>query len=206
VILALLAVLAALAAIPGTRDAALRVTGRGLVAHDELAHADVIVIANDADGAGALEAADLVHEGFASRVAVFGRPESIAARAFARRGIPYQDSAATAMDELRALGVKAVERIPQPVAGTNDEGEALPGWCRRKRYHVVIFVSSSDHSRRTRRVLHRDLRGTPTRIIVWYSHYSSFEPDAWWRTRNGARIAIVEYEKLLLDILRHPLD
>ncbi len=195
----------AAAAIPATRDAALRAAGWVLVAHDQMAHADVIVIANDAAGSGALEAADLFREGVAMRVALFARPESLAEREFAKRGIPYDDSTATAEKELRELGITAVERIPGVVAGTNDEGSVLPAWCRQKRYRTIVFVSESDHSRRTRRVLRRAMRGTSTRVIVWYSRYSTYDPNAWWRTRNGIRIAINEYEKLLLDILRHPL-
>ncbi len=67
--------------------------------------------------------------------------------ALVKRGIPYDDSTATAEKELRELGIAAVERIPGVV----------------------------------------------------------YDPDTWWRTRNGIRIAINEYEKLLLDSLRHPL-
>lgn len=204
-LLGVLVALAAAAAIPGTRDAALRAAGWALVAHDRIAKADVIVIANDADGSGVLEAADLVHEGVATRVALFVRPQTFAAREFAKRGIPYDDSTATAARELLALGITAVERIPGPVAGTHDEGKVLPPWCRERRYHTLVFVSTSDHSRRTRRVLRRALRGTSIHAIVWYSRYSSFDPNTWWHTRNGVRIAIEEYQKLLLDILRHPL-
>lgn len=203
----LLLLIAALAAavIPATRDGMLRAVGWGLVAHDAMAHADVIVIANDADGSGALEAADLVKESIATRVALFVRPQTLAARAFAKRGLPYDDSTSTTAKELRELGVTSVERIPGLVAGTNDEGRVLPAWCREKQYHTLVFVSTPDHSRRTRRVLRRAFEGSSIRAIVWYSHYSSFDPDAWWRTRNGIRIAISEYEKLLLDLLRHPL-
>jgi len=203
--LAALAALAAAAVIPATRDAGLRAVGWGLVARDPLAHADVIVISNDADGSGVLEAADLVHEGIATQVALFTRSPTLAAREFARRGVPYDDSTATAVEELRALGITFVEGIPGPVAGTHDEGKVLAPWCRENQYRTVVVVSTSDHSRRTRRVLHRAMRGTRTRIIVWYSHYSSFDPNSWWQTRNGVRIAIEEYQKLLLDFLSHPL-
>lgn len=200
-----LVTLAAAVAIPSVRDAALRGVGWALVVHDSLAHADVIVVANDADGSGVLEAADLVHEGIAPRVALFVRPQTDVAREFAKRGIPYGDSTAASAKELTELGIASVERIPGPVAGTHDEGNVLVPWCRDKRYHTIVFVSTSDHSRRTRRVLRREMRGTQTHLIVWYSHYSSFDPNTWWRTRNEVRIAIVEYEKLLLDLLRHPL-
>ncbi len=186
--------------------ALLRSVGSGLVAEDPIEPANAIVIANDAEAAGALEAADLVQERIAPHVAVFRRPVSVAARAFAQRGLPYEDSAALAARELRELGVAAVEQILQPVTGTADEGRVLPEWCREQRYRTIVFVSTPDHSRRSRRVLRRATRGQSVRIIVRYSHYSGFDPNAWWHTRSGVRTAITEYEKLLLDILRHPLS
>jgi hypothetical protein len=126
-------------------------------------------------------------------------------REFLRRGIPYVDEAAVTMRQLKDLGVGSVERIPRAVAGTEDEGEALRAWCDQNRFRTVIFVSMRDHSRRTRRILARAMKGHPTRILVRYSRYSPFDPDAWWLSREGIRIEIVESEKLVLDMLRHPI-
>jgi hypothetical protein len=83
--------------------------------------ADVIVIAVDADGAGVLEAADLVHSGIATRVAVFADPPDPIDREFIRRGIPYKDAAARSARQLQLLGVTAIEQIPR-VSGTEAEG------------------------------------------------------------------------------------
>ncbi len=206
ILLTTLAALLAAAAIPATRDAGLRAIGSALVVHDRLTPADVIVIASDADEAGLLEAADLVHEGIAPRVALFMAPQTPAELEFAKRGFPLPDWTRAAVRELGELGVGLVERIPGPVEGTNDEARDLPSWCRARQYRTIVFVSTSDHSRRTRRVLRRTMRGSPTRVILWYSRYSTFDPNAWWRTRGGTRTAIIEGEKLLLDVLRHPLD
>jgi hypothetical protein len=37
-------------------------------------------------------------------------------------------------------------------------------------------------------------------------YYSEFDPDRWWQTRDGARIGLVELQKLLLDLARHPIS
>ena len=58
--------------VPAIRTPVLRAAGWALVITNAPAGpADIIVVAVDADGAGVLEAADLVHEGVATRVAVF---------------------------------------------------------------------------------------------------------------------------------------
>jgi len=77
---------------------------------------------------------------------------------FIRRGIPYEGAAARSFRQLRALGVDTIDHIPRYVAGTEDEGPVLADWCDQHRFRSVVVVSSSDHSRRLRRVLHRSMK------------------------------------------------
>ncbi len=202
---ALIVAIALCCALPAPRALLLRNAGRALVAEDPLQPADLIVIAADAEGAGVLEAADLVRAGFASRVALFADPPDRTDREFIRRGAPWYDAAALSARQLRALGVADIETIPRAVAGTEDEGTALPSWCDQGHYTRIIFVAVPDHSRRVRRVLRRAMHGHPTTVIVRYSHYSLYDPEHWWTNRFGVRTEIVEFEKLLLDLVRHPL-
>jgi len=179
------------------------------VAEDPLGPADVVVVATGADGAGVLEAADLLGRGVAPRVAVFADPpDPVVDREFLRRGVPYEDAAARSVRQLRALGIgtNAIEEIPRAVAGTEDEGRAIPAWCRDRRFHSVVVVTTSDHSRRLRRLLRRSMQGQATRVGVRASRYSQFDPDRWWSTREGARTGIVELQKLLFDVVRHPIS
>jgi len=55
-------------------------------------------------------------------------------------------------------------------------------------------------------VFRRSLRGHPLSVVVRSSRYSSFDPDRWWETRGGIRTEIVELQKLLLDLARHPMS
>jgi len=192
--------------IPPVHRALLRAAGWALVASDAPRHADVIVVAIDADGAGVLEAADLLRGGIAPRIALFSDPPDRIDQEFIRRGAPYYDLAAVELWQLHALGITSTELIPRSVAGTHDEASVLPQWCTQKGYHTVLLVSTTDHSRRMRRVMRRALQGQRTRVIVVYSRYSQFNPDAWWQTRAGTRTELIELEKLLLDVLRHPLS
>ena len=184
----------------------LRAAGRLLVVNEPVDSADVIVLPVDADGGGVLEAADLVHSGLSARVAIFEElPDTIVDREFMRRGGKHETAAERSTPELNALGVSNVEQIPTHGSGTEDEGPALAEWCEHHRYRSVVVVSSPDHSRRLRRVLHRATKDHQTKITVHSTRYSLFDPDRWWETHDGIRIEIEESEKLLLDFLRHPV-
>lgn len=193
------------AGIPATRTPILRAAGWALVASDPIAPADVIVVAVDADGAGVLEAADLVHRGISTRVAIFADPPDGVDRELIRRGIPYDDDAERSARQLMSLGVKTVEQIPGSVTGTEDEGRVLSNWCDEHQINSVVVVSHTDHSRRLRRVLHRSMRSRRIKFMIRTAYYSGFDPDRWWESRNGIRTGIVEFEKLLLDVVRHPI-
>ncbi|HKC13905.1 MAG TPA: hypothetical protein VKI41_17910 [Vicinamibacteria bacterium] len=205
--LAVLVLVTAAAAIPAFRSPILRAAGGALVVADDLGPADIVVVAPGADGAGVLEAADLVHAGVATQVAVFADPpDSSVDREFIRRGIPYEDAAARAIRQLRALGVERIQQIPRALAGTEDEGRVLPEWCDQNRFRSVVVVTTSDHSRRLHRVLRRSMKGHETRVTVHPARYSPFDPSRWWETRGGTRTEVVELEKLFLDILLHPIS
>jgi uncharacterized SAM-binding protein YcdF (DUF218 family) len=177
------------------------------VANDGLEPSDIIVIAVDAGGAGVLEAADLVHAGIAPRVAVFagGPPDSVE-REFARRGIAYEGPIPLKLPLLKALGVTAIELIPTAVAGTTSEADALSGWCAQRRFQSIVVVSATDHSRRLRRMLRRAMKNHQTRVIIRPARHSTFDPDRWWETRAGVRTEIIEIQKLLFDVIRHPIS
>ena len=117
---------AAIVAVPSVRKSVLRTAGWALVVSEPVAPADIIVISSDSGGAGALEAADLVQSGIATRVAVFADPPSGDDHEFIRRGLPYEDRAARQIRQLRWLGVTDVVQIPVAEAGTEAENQVLP--------------------------------------------------------------------------------
>ena len=192
--------------ISAIRRPILRTAGWALVVNERVEAADVIVLASNADFAGMLEAADLVHSGVATRVAVFADPPDTVDLEFIRRGIPYEDAAARSVRQLRALGVDTIDQIPRNATGTEDIGRVLPDWCDQQGFRSVVVVSTSDHSRRLRRVLHRSMKGHQTRVTVRSARYFVFDPDRWWESHDGIRTEVEELEKLLFDIVRHPIS
>jgi hypothetical protein len=190
----------------GFRRPILRAAGWMLLVNDPIEPADVIVVTVEADGAGVLEAADLVHSGVAARVAVFGESPDTVEREFIRRGIPYDDTAARSVHQLKLLGLDTIGLVPTYVVGSEDEGPALAEWCDHYKLRSVVVVSTSDHSRRLHRVLHRSMKGHLTRVTIRYSRYSVFDPDRWWQSHVGIRTEVAELEKLLRDVVRHPIS
>jgi hypothetical protein len=197
---------AATAAFPSGWERALRAAGWVLVVHEPVAPADIIVVSLDSGGAGALEAADLVQNGIATRVAVFTDPPSGEHREFIRRGLPYEDAGARQIRQLKSLGVTDILQIRRADAGTEGEGQVLPPWCDQHQFRSIVFVAGRDHSRRLRRVLDRVMKDHTTRVTVQPARYSSFDPDRWWKTRGGVWTEIVEIQKLMLDVVRHPIS
>ena len=55
-------------------------------------------------------------------------------------------------------------------------------------------------------MLDRVMKGHPTRVMVQPAHYSSFDPDRWWKTRDGIRAEIVEFQRLVFDVVPHPMS
>ena len=204
--LAILLVVAIVLAIPALRTPLLRAAGWALVVDEPVEPVDVIVVPLWAGGAGAIDAADLIRQRIANRVAILLGPEKPVESELARRGIVYQSEKADLLELFRSLGVEHVEVIENSATGTESEGEVLPSWCDQRHFQSIIVVSAPDHSRRVRRVLHRSLRGHSTRAIVRSARFSAFDPDRWWETRDGVRTEIVELEKLLLNLLRHPIS
>jgi hypothetical protein len=204
VVVALAAV--AIVAVPSVRERVLRAAGWALVVKEPIAPADVIVVSLHSRGAGALEAADLVRSGIATRVAVFTDPPSGEDYEFIRRGFPYEDAGARQVRQLRWLGVRDVVQIPITEAGTEGEAQVLAPWCDQHEFRSIVFVAARDHSRRLRRVLDRVMEGHPTRVTVQPARYSNFDPDQWWKTREGIRTEIIEFEKLALEAVLHPIS
>lgn len=192
--------------IPSVRHSVLRTAGWALVLEEPLARADAIVVSLDSGGAGVLEAADLVQSGIATKVGVFADPPSGEDQEFTRRGLPYENAGTRQVRQLTALGVRDVIEIPRAYAGTQGMGQALQAWCERHRFRAIVFVAARDHSRRLRRVLDREMKGHLVHVMVRPARYSSFDPDRWWQHRTGIRTQIVELQKLVLEIVLHPVS
>jgi hypothetical protein len=206
IVVVIVAAAVAVVAVPSLWEPVLRAAGWALVVNEPVVPADFIVVSLDSGGAGALEAADLVQSGIATHVAVFTDPPSNEDHEFIRRGLPYEDASAKQIRQLKWLGVMNIGQISRTDVGTEGEGQVLPLWCDQNQFRSIVFVAASHHSRRLRRVLARVMKGHTTHVMVRPEHYSSFDPDRWWETRSGIRTEIVELQKLVLELVLHPMS
>jgi hypothetical protein len=205
-LLAPLVAVALVAGVPWLRTSTLRIVGRALVVNESAGCPDTIVVGVEAHGAGVLETADLARQCVTARVAVFDDPPNAVNREFVRRGLSYEVEAERSIRVLNALGVTSVDRIPRATGGSEDEGRVLPGWCAGRRCGPIVVVTTSDHSRRLGRIMRRAMRSYGAPVTVRSSRHSAFDPNAWWTTRDGVRTWIIEAQKLLFDMVSHPLS
>jgi uncharacterized SAM-binding protein YcdF (DUF218 family) len=167
----------------------LRAAGGFLVRGQDPFHADMIVaLAGDDHGNRIIGAAQLVKEGYAPKVLVSGpeccyghRDSDLAIALAIRRGYP------------------AEWFVPFPIRSTSTAGEAreiLPELGRR---HVgrFIVVTSNYHTRRAGNIFGQLTPRERFRVVAapdW-----AFQPDNWWRSREGQKQCFLEWTKTLAN-------
>jgi hypothetical protein len=104
---------ATIVAVPSVREPVLRAAGWALVVNEPVPSADIIVVSLGSGGAGALEAADLVQSGIATRVAVFTDPPSGEDHELIRRGAPLRGCRCKADSPTEVAWRDGVMQIPQ---------------------------------------------------------------------------------------------
>jgi hypothetical protein len=50
------------------------------------------------------------------------------------------------------------------------------------------------------------MQGHATLVTVRAARFSPFDPERWWESREGTRTQLIELQKLLLDVVTHPLS
>jgi uncharacterized SAM-binding protein YcdF (DUF218 family) len=70
---------------------------------------------------------------------------------------------------------------------------------RRRNVHRVLLVTSDYHSRRAGRIFRAAERtlGGGIEIRMVATPDKEFQPDSWWRSRQGQKIAFMEWTKTL---------
>jgi uncharacterized SAM-binding protein YcdF (DUF218 family) len=145
---------------------------------------DVIVILSDDnyEADRATRAAQLFRSGMAPRILASGRLLR-----------PYAGIEELMQRDLKGLGVPANAIVPVTHRGTNTREEAIAdaqaiaahGWKK------VLLVTSNYHTRRADYIFERTLpAGTELRVIS--APDSDYDPNGWWRTRNGLKRFLYE--------------
>ena len=169
----------------GTRALWLGALGRALVLSESPFQAEaVVVLAGDDTGERILKGAELVKEGHA-RIALvsgpqccYGMHESDLAIPFAvRHGYPQQ----------------WFVPVTSASQSTRDEAQAMVREIERRQIARFLVVTSNYHSARAARVYRALVPAARFRMIS--TSDPRFDPDAWWRTREGEKQFAMEWMK-----------
>jgi uncharacterized SAM-binding protein YcdF (DUF218 family) len=179
------------------RHPLLRLAGNFWVVEDSPQSSDVIVMLSDDNFSAdrAARAAQLFKEGFAPRIVASGR--------YLR---PYASVTELMQRDLtdRNVPQSAVVRFPVHAEGTLEEAEAVSKFLSSHGWKKILVVTSNYHTRRARYIYERTL-GSGSELRVIAAPDSEFDPDNWWRTRQGQKIFLHEIIGYLVAIweLRH---
>jgi uncharacterized SAM-binding protein YcdF (DUF218 family) len=169
--------------------------GSALVYDQGPSKADVaVVLAGDPWGYRLIRATELVKQGYVPRILVsgpagfYGLHESEVAIRFAvQQGFPEE----------------WFVPVPNQTTSTRTEAVDMLNEMRRRRIHSFLLVTSNYHTARARRIYlkaERKMGGGPDlRVVASPDH--DFAPDDWWRSRQGLKMAFMEWSKTVADAL-----
>ena len=174
-----------------TRSWWLPALGWALVRDEGPAKADIaVVLGGDLWGNRIKKGGDLVRQGYVPAALVSGPPgfydehECEPEIAYAvRHGYPAQYFIA----------------FPDEARSTQDEAAMILPELRRRNVHRVLLVTSDYHSGRAGRIFRAAERtlGGGIEIRMVATPDKEFHPDSWWRSRQGQKIAFMEWSKTL---------
>jgi uncharacterized SAM-binding protein YcdF (DUF218 family) len=186
-----LAIAALAVALFFTRTLSLAALGWALVNDQGPAKADIaVVLAGDFWGHRIVKGAELVREGYVPAVLVSGPP-----------GIYGFNESELAIQFAVRKGYPAAWFIPLPhqALSTKDETTAILAELERRRIHNFLLVTSNFHSARAARIFRsaeKHMADAPSfRTVASTDQF--FQPDSWWRDREGRKIFFTEWVKTL---------
>jgi uncharacterized SAM-binding protein YcdF (DUF218 family) len=168
--------------------------GYALIHNESPVKADIaVVLAGDQYGHRIVKAGELVRAGYVPAVLVsgpagaYGLHESDLAIPFAvRQGFPAEWFIA----------------FPNSSLSTREEAAAVLVELRRRKVRSFLLVTSDYHSARARRIFLATERasggGPEMRTVAAPDEF--FQADRWWRTRQGQKVAFMEWSKTVATV------
>ncbi|MFZ0213721.1 MAG: YdcF family protein [Candidatus Acidiferrales bacterium] len=162
------------------RAPVLRLAGGYWVVSAPPAACDAIVILSDDDFTAdrAARAAELYHAGWAPRIVASGR--------WLR---PYASIAELMQRDLETRGVpkQAILPFAHEAPDTLEELKDIRRFVEQHGWKRVMIVTSNYHTRRTRYLAAHVFPGEIA-VLIEAAPDVNYDPDSWWRTREGLKI------------------
>jgi uncharacterized SAM-binding protein YcdF (DUF218 family) len=161
-------------------------SGHLLIHADPLEKADaILVLGGDWKGERVVEACRLMGQGISpvalvsGAMELYGQNEADLAIAYAtRQGCPA--------GSLQPAYLKA--------SSTVEEAEAFRPVVEKRQVHRLLIVTSNYHTARARRIF-RHILPSSVEVRTWAVRDALFDPDSWWRSREGQKSAFYEWSK-----------
>lgn len=164
------------------------------IVEDAPERADAVVVLGGGLDRRPQAAAELLKNGFASRVLVPELRESYAAEL----GVTPSETEVT-IRLLNHFGVSraAIEVLPGPVTSTRDEAEAVRRWVAQHRPKRLLVPTNAFHTRRARYIFDHELRGTGVDSRVLSLRSADDRERTWWRSEY----TMLEFQNELVKLL-----
>jgi uncharacterized SAM-binding protein YcdF (DUF218 family) len=143
-------------------------------------------LAGDGFGYRILKGAELVKQGYAPKVFMSGPTghydvgeDELAINFAVKHGFPRE----------WFIGV------PNDSRSTREEANSMLGELRKRGIRSFLLVTSDYHTRRSARIYRDVAKDLTFHVVAAKDRY--FRADGWWRVREGRKIALVEWTKLV---------
>ena len=179
--------------------------GKVLIVEHEPQKSDLIVCLAGRNVERGLAAADAYRRGLAPRILVSREELPDGYDLLRERGLQYPETRDLLVTMLKDLGVpeSAILKGEASVKSTSEEAQRVRDLAESKHYRSIILITSPTHSRRAWLIFKRAMKEKETRLAMVPTRYSQFRPEDWWKRRRYVREVILEYEKLIYEILRN---
>lgn len=163
--------------------------------HDEgPARADMaVVLGGDSWGQRITAASELVRAGYVPKVLVSGPPYYDLHESDSEIGYAFH----------HGYPLEWFEAFPNDANSTREEAWAIVPELRRRGVRKFLLVTSNFHTARARRIfmaVARAMGGGPEmRTVAVPDHF--FNPDSWWRRREGQQVAFIEWSKTIATLM-----
>ena len=186
--------------------------GEFLIAQDAFYHVDTAVVLSGLPISRSFAARDLLKQGKVKRVLVIPEPpnkiegEVVKDRVkegLIRLGLFDPSQGQWAVRILLAGGIpdSQISVLPEWANGTITEARLVKRFLDGRAPKSLVLVTSKSASRRARLIFRRVFRNTLVQILSYPTPYDPFESKLWWKQPRNALTVMLEYQKLLSNII-----
>ncbi len=173
--------------------------GRLITREDPLQKVDAIYVLGGTWALRWLEGADLMRDGYSSRIILSPGTRDLGEEVMMGRGTPIPrpvDMQRQMIIDQAGLPPAAIEILPGEVDNTAQEAEAIAPLVFANKWRSLIVITDRSTTRRGGYAMRRAL-GPNVKIVMRASRYDLYTPGAWWSTRPMFRMTFYEFPKLV---------